>query len=237
MSEEDRLLAEVLRPLMEEVARRQADHELNSAWARFKKVTGRLFEYEIARIEQLIEQPDRYSVKEWEKVRTGFEWTARKFTNLVERMEEARPLTKIDDTHEVEVEGNAEDVVAEKSSNKAGRRKLTESQVSQIKTLVNAGELSLEEIAKQFGVSPAEISGIKNERYWPLVEPRINGRLDRYEAKGGVNVGEADERSGTAVINKDAAETPLSPPERSRVTPADGGNRGRAAPSKIVRRF
>jgi len=183
MSEQGRSLAEILAPLMEEVARRQADNELNSAWTRFKKVTGRLFEYEIARIEQLIEQPNRYSVKEWEKVRTGFEWTARKFTNLVERMEEARPLTKIDDTHEVKVKGNAEDVVTEQSNNKGGRRKLTESQVSQIKSLVNAGELSLEEIAKQFGVSPAEISGIKNERYWPLVEPRIVGRLDRYQTK------------------------------------------------------
>ena len=98
-------------------------------------------------------------------------------------MEEARPLTKIDDTHEVKVKGNAEDVVTEKSNNKGGRRKLTESQVSQIKSLVNAGKLSLEEIAQQFGVSPAEISGIKNERYWPLVEPRIVGRLDRYQTK------------------------------------------------------
>ena len=44
MSEQGRSLAEILAPLMEEVARRQADNELNSAWTRFKKVTGRLFD-------------------------------------------------------------------------------------------------------------------------------------------------------------------------------------------------
>ena len=91
----------------------------------------------------------------------------------MDQMEQARPLTTIDDTP-------VKDVVLKPGG---GKPKLTESQVSQIKTLVNAGELSLEEIAKQFGVSPAEISGIKNERYWPLVEPRISGRLNRYQTK------------------------------------------------------
>jgi hypothetical protein len=143
-------------------------------------VIERLFEYEVARIVKLIEQPGRYSIREWEKVRTYFEWTARRFSNLVEQMEQARPLTRIDDT---DPESNAEAGVAAQNNNKGGRRKLIESQVSQIKSLVNAGELSLEEIAKQFDVSPAEISGIKNERYWPLVEPRIVGRLDRYQTK------------------------------------------------------
>jgi hypothetical protein len=180
MSEQARSLAEILEPLMEEVARRAADNELDSARARFKKVIERLFEYEVARIVKLIEEPGRYSVREWEKVRTYFEWIARRFANLVQRMEEARPLTKIDDT---DPESNAEAAVAAQSNNKGGRRKLIESQVSQIKSLVNAGELGLEEIAKQFCVTPAEISGIKNERYWPLVEPRIVGRLDRYQTK------------------------------------------------------
>jgi len=169
-------LADFIKRVKPQADRRAADNELDYARARFKRVIERLFEYEVARIVKLIEEPARYSVKEWEKVRTDLEWIARRFSNLVQRMEEARPLTKIDDA-----KSNVEDAVAAKSNNK-GRRKLTESQVSQIKSLVNAGELGLEKIAAQFGVSPAEISGIKNERYWPLVEPRISGRLNRYEA-------------------------------------------------------
>jgi len=226
MSEEE-WLADFIKQVGPEALMRAADNELDYARARFKRSVERLFEREVARIVKLIEEPSRYSVREWEKVRTYFEWIARRFANLVEQMEQARPLTTIDDTP-------VKDAVLKPGG---GKPKLTESEVSHIKTLVNAGELSLERIAKQFDVSPAEISGIKNERYWPLVEPRINGRLDRYEAKGGANVGEADEHSGSAVIDGDSAETPLSPPERSHVTPADGGDRGRAAPSKIRRRF
>jgi hypothetical protein len=179
MSEEE-WLADFIKQVGPEALMRAADNELDYARARFKRSVERLFEREVARIAKLIEEPGRYSVREWEKVRTYFEWIARRFTNLVQRMEEARPLTKIDDT---DPESNAEAAVAAQSNDKGGRRKLIESQVSQIKTLVNAGELSLEEIAKQFCVTPAEISGIKNERYWPLVEPRIVGRLDRYQTK------------------------------------------------------
>jgi predicted transcriptional regulator len=226
MSEEE-WLADFIKQVGPEALRRAADNELDYARARFKRSVERLFEREVARIAKLIEEPGRYSVKEWEKVRTYFEWIARRFKNLVEQMEQARPLTTIDDTP-------VKDAVLKPGG---GKPKLTESEVSHIKTLVNERKLSLEEIAAQFNISPAEVSAIKNERTWPEVEPRIVGRLDRYEAKGEANVSEADERSGAAVINKDAAETPLSPPEHSRVTPADGGDRGRAAPSNIRRRF
>jgi hypothetical protein len=172
MSEEE-WLADFIKQVGPEAKRRAADNELDYARARFKRSVERLFEREVARIVKLIEEPSRYSTREWEKVRTYFEWIARRFTNLVEQMEQARPLTTIDDTP-------VKDAVLKPGG---GKPKLTESEVSQIKTLVNAGELSLEEIAKQFDVSPAEISGIKNERYWPLVEPRIVGRLDRYQTK------------------------------------------------------
>ena len=172
---------EITKELKRKGERRQADNELDYARDRFKKTIKRLFEYEIARIEKLIEKPNRYSVREWEKVRTDLEWIARRFMNLVERMEEVRPLTKIDDTSKAEAEG--EDAVPAKSHGKGGRRKLIESQVSQIKSLVNAGELGLEEIAARFDISPAEVSGIKNERFWDWVEPRIRDRLNRYETK------------------------------------------------------
>ena len=224
---EEEWLADFIKEVGPEALMRAADNELDYARVRFKRSVERLFEREVARIAKLIEEPGRYSVREWEKVRTYFEWIARKFANLVEQMEQARPLTTIDDTP-------VKDAVLKPGG---GKPKLTVSEVSQIKTLVNAGELRLEEIAAQFKLSPAEVSAIKNERVWPEVVPRIVGRLDRHEAKGGANVGEADERSGSAVIDGDSAETPPSPPERSRVTPADGGDRGRAAPSKVRRRF
>ena len=88
-------------------------------------------------------------------------------------MEEARPLTRITDDEPKEV-------VLRRGS---GKHKLSRADISQIKTLINAGELSLDEIAARFDVSPAQVSAIKNERSWPEVEPRINGRLDRYERK------------------------------------------------------
>ena len=223
---EEEWLAEFIKRVGPQARMRAADNELDYARARFKRSVERLFEREVARIVKLIEEPGRYSVWEWEKVRTYFEWIARKFANLVEQMEQARPTT-IDDTP-------VKDAVLKPGG---GKPKLTESEVSQIKTLINERKLSLEEIAAQFKLSPAEVSAIKNERVWPEVVPRIVGRLDRHEAKGGANVGEADERSGSAVIDGDSAETPPSPPERSRVTPADGGDRGRAAPSKVRRRF
>jgi hypothetical protein len=226
MSEEE-WLADFIEQVGPEAKRRAADNELDYARARFKRSVERLFEREVARIAKLIEEPSRYSTREWEKVRTYFEWIARRFTNLVEQMEQARPLTTIDDTP-------VKDAVLKPGG---GKPKLTESEVSQIKTLINERKLSLEEIAAQFKLSPAEVSAIKNERTWPEVEPRIVGRLDRYEANAGANVGEVDERSGSAVIDGDATETPPSPPEHSRVTLVDGGDRGRAVPSKIRRRF
>ena len=115
-------------------------------------------------------EPARYSVREWEKVITDIEWIARRFADLAERMKEVRPLTRIDDT-------DPKEVVLKPGG---GKRKLSTAEVSEIKTLVNAGELSLEEIAEQFGVSPAQVSAIKNERSRAEVTPRIKGRLDRY---------------------------------------------------------
>ena len=223
MSQEE-WLADFIKRVGPQVRMRAADNELDYARARFKRTVKRLFEREVARIVKLIEEAGRYSVRQWEKVRTDLEWIARRFTNLVEQMEQARPLTRIDDTP-------VKDAVLKPGG---GKPKLTESEVGQIKTLVNAGELSLEEIAARFDVSAAQVSAIKNERAWPEVEPRISGRLDRYEANAVTNVGEVDERSGSAVTDGDA-----TPPERelSRVTVADGGDRGRPAPSKIRRRF
>jgi hypothetical protein len=48
-------------------------------------------------IGRLIEKPDHYSTEQWEKVRTDLEWAARRLTLLVERMDELRPLTVIED--------------------------------------------------------------------------------------------------------------------------------------------
>jgi hypothetical protein len=42
MSEQERLLAEILKPLMLELGRRTADNELDYARARFKKVVERI---------------------------------------------------------------------------------------------------------------------------------------------------------------------------------------------------
>jgi hypothetical protein len=93
-----RSAAELLGPLIKKVSKQSADNELEYARAKLKKAIERLFEYEVARIGQLIEEPARYSVKEWERVMTEFECIARRFLGLRERMEEARPLTMIDDT-------------------------------------------------------------------------------------------------------------------------------------------
>lgn len=164
------LLAEMVRPFKPIADMRAADNELDYARARLKKTIEHVFETDVARVEQLIAEPARYSVKEWERVMTDIEWIARRFMGLMERMAEARPLTIIDDKEPKEV-------VLRPGG---GKRKLSTGEVSEIKTLINAGELSLEEIASKFEVSPAQVSAIKNERSWPLVKPRINGRLDRY---------------------------------------------------------
>src|SRR6516165_8184168 len=71
-------LAEFIKRVKPRADRRAADNELDYARARFKRVIERLFEYEVARIVKLIEEPGRYSVREWEKVRTYFEWIARR---------------------------------------------------------------------------------------------------------------------------------------------------------------
>lgn len=170
--EQQRTLAKLLGPLAHKAKEQEEDLALDYARVRLKKAIDRVFEIEVARIEQLIAEPARYSVKEWERVMTDIEWIARRFTALMARMEDARPLTRIDDTEPKEA-------VLKPGG---GKPKLSTGEVSQIKTLINAGELSLEEIAAKFDVSPAQVSAIKNERSWPEVEPRIRGRLDRYEA-------------------------------------------------------
>jgi hypothetical protein len=162
------LLAEVIGPLLQKGADRTFDY----ARVRFKKAVEKLFEFEVARLERFIAEPSKFSTKEWERVRTDIEWTARRFMALVERMEE-RPLTRITDAEPKEVH----------LRRGTGKHKLSRADISEIKTLINAGELSLEEIAERFEVSPAQVSAIKNERCWPEVEPRINRRLDRYERK------------------------------------------------------
>ena len=51
----------------------------------------------IGAIKELIETPEMYSEKQWEKVRTSLEWMARNLRDVVERMEELRPLTMVED--------------------------------------------------------------------------------------------------------------------------------------------
>jgi hypothetical protein len=165
-------VAELVGPLAQKAKEQEADNELDYARARLRKATDRVCDFEAARLQQLIAEPKRYSVRQWERVMTDVEWIARRFTALRERMEEARPLTRIDGTEPKEA-------VLRRGS---GKHKLSRAEISEIKTLINAGELSLEEIAAKFDVSPAQVSAIKNERSWPEVEPRIRGRLDRYEA-------------------------------------------------------
>ena len=77
MSEEE-WLADFIKQLGPEALMRAADNELDYARVRFKRSVERLFEREVARIAKLIEEPGRYSVREWEKVRTYFEWIARR---------------------------------------------------------------------------------------------------------------------------------------------------------------
>ena len=66
MSEEE-WLAEFIKRVGPEAKRRAADNELDYARARFKRSVERLFEREVARIAKLIEEPGRYSVREWER--------------------------------------------------------------------------------------------------------------------------------------------------------------------------
>jgi len=45
----------------------------------------------------LIEEPERYSSKQWEKTITDFQWTARRIACVAETMEGLRPLVRVDD--------------------------------------------------------------------------------------------------------------------------------------------
>lgn len=60
--------------------------------------------------------------------------------------------------------------------------KLTEAQVSQIKTMLNDG-VSYKEIAMQFTISPSLVQTIKVEKIWYWVEPRITNLLPDWEPK------------------------------------------------------
>jgi hypothetical protein len=82
-------IVEQIKPQAEQAERRFA---LQSALAKL----GGLGKH-IATIKALIENPEYYSDKQWEKVLTSLEWLARRLTDVVERMEELRPLAMIDD--------------------------------------------------------------------------------------------------------------------------------------------
>jgi hypothetical protein len=92
------LLADFVKREKAQADKKDADNQLAYARGRLKKVIGRIFENEIEKLKELIAEPNRYSTKEWEKVITDLEWTARRFLNVAERMEQVRPLTRIDDT-------------------------------------------------------------------------------------------------------------------------------------------
>ena len=95
-------LADFIKKFGPQAQRRAADQALDRARGRLKKGINRLFENEIGKLRELTAEPDRYSVKEWEKVITDLEWIARRFLGVAERMEETRPLTVIDDVADAE---------------------------------------------------------------------------------------------------------------------------------------
>jgi hypothetical protein len=167
-------LDEIVGPLNQKAIEKEADRALDYARVKLKKAIKRLFEYEVVRVQKLIEEPSRFSGREWERVITDIEWTAKRFADLAERMKEARPLTRITDDEPREVMLRPG----------GGKAKLTAGDVNRIKVLINEGKFSLEQIAELFDISPQQVSMIKNERSWPEIEPRINGRLDRYGANG-----------------------------------------------------
>jgi hypothetical protein len=92
------LLADFIKRNAPKAQRKAANQELDRARGRLKTVINRAFENEIGKLKELIQEPDRYSVKEWEKVITDLEWTARRFLGVAERMEDLRPLVMVDNT-------------------------------------------------------------------------------------------------------------------------------------------
>jgi hypothetical protein len=158
-------LVNQLKPLADQ---REANNKLRSARERFKKVIERLLTTEVERITILAEEAERYSAREWDKLISEIEWAAKRLTEVADRMKELRPLTEIDDPP-------ADKIEIEKQRRRTG--KLSGNEISEIKRLINGGERSLDEIAAEFDISPGQVSAIKNERVWPLVEPRIAGRV------------------------------------------------------------
>jgi hypothetical protein len=51
----------------------------------------------IAQIEILIADPNRYSVKGWENLVIEAKWNLSRLTDVVERIEQTRPLIRIED--------------------------------------------------------------------------------------------------------------------------------------------
>jgi hypothetical protein len=85
-------LSQIIRDLGVEASNRGSWFELERAKRKLADLGKHL-----DTIRALIEKPERYSTKKWEKVRTDLEWMARRLTLLIERMDELRPLTMIED--------------------------------------------------------------------------------------------------------------------------------------------
>jgi hypothetical protein len=97
-------LTELVNRLRRETEQEAADNELERARGRLRKAIDRLFANEIAQIEILIGKPERYSVKGWENLVIEAQWTLSRLRNVVERVNEIRPLIKIDDSENGKVE-------------------------------------------------------------------------------------------------------------------------------------
>jgi transcriptional regulator of heat shock response len=90
-------LTELVNQLKPQIEQKEADKELDKARARLRKAIDRLFANEIAQIEALIAEPNRYSVKGWENLVIEAKWNLSRLRTVVERIEEVRPLIKIED--------------------------------------------------------------------------------------------------------------------------------------------
>ena len=73
------------------------------------------------------------------------------------------------------VADNSQDMLNKGRSSRGERHhsaKLTEDQVSRIKTMLAEGRLYISEIAREFGVTPSTIQGIKQGKSWRRVAAR-----------------------------------------------------------------
>jgi hypothetical protein len=97
-------LTEIVNRLKPQIAQQAADNELERARGRLRKAVDRLFANEIAQIEILIGEPERYSVKGWENLVIEAQWTLSRLRTVVDRINEVRPLIKIEDSENGKVE-------------------------------------------------------------------------------------------------------------------------------------